>query len=58
MAIASMIRGLSLSLLGEKVMLEIRSELYDKLLYKDTEFFDIHKSGELMSRITSDTALI
>ena len=53
-----MIRGFSLNLLGEKIMLTIRTELYDKFLYKDTEFFDVNKSGELMSRITSDTALL
>jgi len=38
--------------------LEIRSEILSKFIIKDIEFFDLNKSGELMSRITSDTAVI
>lgn len=39
-------------------MYEVRNDLYGKILTKDTEFFDVNKSGELMSRITSDTTLL
>jgi len=54
----SFIRGYSFNLLGEKVMLELRSELFEKFIEKDIEFFDRNKSGELMSRISSDTSII
>lgn len=39
-------------------MYNVRNDLYCKILNKDTEFFDQNKSGELMSRITSDTTLL
>ncbi|EAR85633.2 ABC-type multidrug transport system, ATPase and permease component (macronuclear) [Tetrahymena thermophila SB210] len=57
-AIFSFVRGYSFNILGEKVMLKLRSELFDKFVQKDVEFYDVNKSGELMSRITSDTAIV
>lgn len=39
-------------------MYTVRNDLYTKILNKDTDFFDSNKSGELMSRITSDTTLL
>ncbi len=54
----SFIRGVCFNLLGEKIIYELRTELYITFLYKDIEYFDVNKSGELMSRITSDCTLI
>lgn len=54
----SFIRGICFNLLGEKIIYELRTELYKTFLFKDIEYFDINKSGELMSRITSDCTLI
>lgn len=39
-------------------MLMLRSELFTSFLKKDVEFYDANKSGELMSRITSDTTIV
>jgi ABC-type multidrug transport system fused ATPase/permease subunit len=44
--------------LGEKVLLNVRTDIYDSFINKDTEFYDINKSGELMSRISSDCATL
>ncbi|KRX09072.1 P-loop containing nucleoside triphosphate hydrolase [Pseudocohnilembus persalinus] len=41
-----------------KVMYVVRNELFNKIVKKDVQFFDVNKSGELMSRITSDTSLL
>ncbi len=39
-------------------MLALRTELFARFVYKDTAFYDENKSGELLSRISSDTAVI
>lgn len=57
-AIFGFVRGTSYNLIGEKVVIEIRNELFEKLLEKDVEFYDQNRSGELVSRITSDVSLI
>lgn len=56
--IFTFVRGYSFNILGEKVMYVVRNELFGKIVKKDVEFFDVNKSGELMSRITSDTSLL
>lgn len=56
--LSTFVRGFNFNYLGEKVMYAVRNELFAKIVEKDTEFFDVNKSGELMSRITSDTALL
>lgn len=57
-SIFSFIRTYAFDLLGERVMLQLRSELFTSFLNKDVEFFDANKSGELMSRISSDTSIV
>jgi ABC-type multidrug transport system fused ATPase/permease subunit len=57
-AIFSFIRGATYNLLGEKVVLEMRNSLFTSLLHKDIEFYDRNRSGELISRITSDVTLV
>lgn len=57
-SVFSFIRTYAFDLLGERVMLMLRSELFTSFLGKDVEFYDTNKSGELMSRITSDTTIV
>ncbi len=39
-------------------MLDLRTELFDNFINKDTEFYDRNKTGELISRISSDTSKV
>lgn len=41
--------------IGSKVIYNIRRELYDHVLMLPMSFFDTHPSGQLTTRITSDT---
>ncbi|CAI5437488.1 unnamed protein product [Caenorhabditis angaria] len=43
-----------LTILGERMAMKMRSELFNKLLYLDMAFFDSHKTGELSARLNSD----
>ncbi|XP_048729281.2 mitochondrial potassium channel ATP-binding subunit-like [Ostrea edulis] len=43
-----------LSAVGENVALRMRTKLFDSLLRQDIAFFDTHKTGELVDRLTSD----
>lgn len=43
-----------LSTVGENVAARMRIKLFDSLLRQDVEFFDTHKTGELVDRLTSD----
>jgi ABC-type multidrug transport system fused ATPase/permease subunit len=54
----SFVRGFCYNLVGEKVMKDLRHELFGSIMSKDVEFFDNRKTGELISRLGSDTATI
>jgi ATP-binding cassette subfamily B protein len=44
--------------LGERVVSDIRSAVYARLLQQPPEFFESLKTGEVLSRLTTDTTLI
>jgi ATP-binding cassette subfamily B protein len=44
--------------LGERVVADIRSAVYEHVLRLDPAFFEITKVGEVLSRLTTDTTLI
>ncbi len=44
--------------LGERVVADIRSAVYQHVLRLDPAFFEITKVGEVLSRLTTDTTLI
>src|SRR5690606_25187216 len=46
------------SLLGEKVVADLRTKLYSHLIGLDAGFYDRSRSGELVSRLTADVELI
>ena len=46
------------SLLGERVVADLRTQLYGHLISLDAGFYDRTRSGELGSRLTSDVELI
>ncbi|KAL3841399.1 hypothetical protein ACJMK2_019551, partial [Sinanodonta woodiana] len=43
-----------LSNVGENLAAKMRTKLFESLLRQDIEFFDRHKTGELVDRLTSD----
>lgn len=58
LAIATAARFFFVSLLGEKVIADLRQHLYGHLLSLDQSFFERSRTGELMSRLSADTELL
>jgi ATP-binding cassette subfamily B protein len=58
LAVATAARFYFVSLLGEKVVAELRTRLYAHLITLDVGFHDRTRSGELVSRLSADTELI
>jgi ATP-binding cassette subfamily B protein len=58
MAVANAIRFYFVSVLGERILTDMRREVFDHLLTLDSVFFDTHRVGELTSRLTGDVATI
>jgi ATP-binding cassette subfamily B protein len=44
--------------IGERVVSDIRSAVYEKVIRMDPAFFEVTKTGEVLSRLTTDTSLI
>ncbi len=49
------LQGYQTHYISEKILFNIRNELFDHILYLPTKFFDKYHSGELMSRLLNDT---
>jgi ATP-binding cassette subfamily B protein len=58
LAVAGIARYIFASLLGERVVATLRERLYLRLLTLDATFHDGNRSGELMSRLTSDVEFL
>jgi ATP-binding cassette, subfamily B, bacterial len=58
LALASAARFYFVSLLGEKVVADLRQQLYRHLIGLGAEFHDRSRSGELVSRLSADTELL
>jgi ATP-binding cassette subfamily B protein len=58
LAIATAARFYTVSLLGERVTADIRSAVYGHVIKQSPEFFETTQSGEVLSRLTTDTTLI
>ncbi|MBT8073091.1 MAG: ATP-binding cassette domain-containing protein [Xanthomonadales bacterium] len=46
------------SWLGEKVVADIRTAVYDRVIRMDPTFFETTRTGEVLSRLTTDTTLV
>lgn len=53
-AVTSSLRYYYFTLSGERIVLRLRQDLYEKILRQDITFFDFNRTGELMSRLASD----
>ncbi len=58
LALASAARFYFVSLLGERVVADLRQRLYAHLIGLDAGFHDRNRSGELVSRLTADAELL
>ncbi|HJN04832.1 MAG TPA: ABC transporter transmembrane domain-containing protein [Alphaproteobacteria bacterium] len=58
LAIATFARYYIVMWLGERVVADIRREVYNRVIGLSPAFFEINRTGEILSRITTDTTLI
>jgi len=57
-AFSTALRFYMVSWLGERITSDIKKAVYDHVLYQSPEFFEVTKSGEILSRLNTDTTLI
>jgi ABC-type multidrug transport system fused ATPase/permease subunit len=53
-SVFSFVRVYTFSIVSERTLADLRRSLYEKIIWLPMKFFDQHRIGELMSRITSD----
>ena len=58
MACGAMIRFYLVSWLGERVSADLRSAVFNNLVHLQPSYFETNHSGEIMSRLTTDTTLL
>jgi ATP-binding cassette, subfamily B, bacterial len=58
LAISTAARFYTVSWLGERVTADIRSAVYAHVVQQSPQFFETTQSGEVLSRLTTDTTLI
>jgi ATP-binding cassette, subfamily B, bacterial len=52
------LRAYLVSWLGERVIADIRARVYQRVLAMDLTFFEVTRTGEVLSRLTTDTTLV
>ena len=52
------IRGYQLSFIGERVMADLRLKLFEHLQSLSLNFYNEHRTGELVSRLTNDVSTV
>jgi len=57
-AVGTFIRFYLVSWLGERISADIRKQVFDNLVKLHPGFFETNRSGEIMSRLTTDTTLL
>ena len=58
MAVGTFVRFYLVSWLGERVSADIRKAVFDNIICLHPGFFETNRSGEIMSRLTTDTTLL
>lgn len=58
MAVGTFVRFYLVSWLGERVSADLRVAVFDNLVTLHPGFFETNRSGEIMSRLTTDTTLL
>jgi len=57
-AISSSLRYYYFTIAGEKTVKRLRSKLYSQIIFQEMPFFDFTKTGELLGRLSADTAIL
>ena len=58
MAVGTFVRFYLVSWLGERVSADLRKAVFDNIVHLHPGFFELNRSGEIMSRLTTDTTLL
>lgn len=58
LGLASAIRFYAVTWLGERVVADIRKAVFDNILGLSPQFFEVTRTGEVLSRLTADTSLV
>ncbi|MCR9220296.1 MAG: ABC transporter transmembrane domain-containing protein [Alphaproteobacteria bacterium] len=58
MAVGTYARFTLVSWLGERVVADLRNAVFNRVLTLDPAFFEVTKTGEILSRLTTDTTLL
>ena len=58
LAVASATRFYLVSWLGERVVADIRTQVYRHVMNMSPTFFEVTRTGEVLSRLTTDTTLV
>jgi ATP-binding cassette, subfamily B, bacterial len=58
MAIATYVRFYNVSWIGERVTADLRQRVFDHLLTLSPGFFEVTRTGEVISRLTNDTTML
>jgi len=52
------VRSLTMHVLGERIILDLRKQIYARLQMLSVSYFDNRQTGEIMSRVTNDTEVV
>ena len=58
LALATYVRSYLVTWLGERVVADVRRRVYDHVLRLEPAFFEVTRTGEVLSRLTTDTSVI
>lgn len=58
LALASFSRSYLVAWIGERLSADLRKDVYDNVVRLDPAFFENHNTGEIISRFTSDAAVL
>ena len=56
--IAAAARSYWFTVAGERIVFQLRSQLFEALIYRSIAFFDERRTGELINRLASDTTVL
>ncbi|MFT6077403.1 MAG: ATP-binding cassette subfamily B protein [Myxococcota bacterium] len=58
LAITGFFRSFLVNSVGEKIITDLRKDIYSHIIRVSSEFFEIAKTGDVISRLTVDTTLL
>jgi ATP-binding cassette subfamily B protein len=58
LGVFSALRYYTVSWLGERITADLRNAVYRHVLHQSPEFFETTRTGEVLSRLTTDTTLV